>query len=175
MNKGTLSPETAWKAALGELEMHMTKGTFATWLQGPRALSCVDDEFVIGVRNDFAKDWLENRLYDLIARTLSSVVNRRVSVRFVVWSDEIIAPTTEMVSGNGRADLVAAAPRQPERNGQARFDDASTSEEPALNRRYTFSNFIVGPNNRLAHAAALSVAENPGQTYNPLFIYGGVG
>jgi len=175
MNKGTLSPETAWKAALGELEMQMTKGTFATWLQGTRALSCVDDEFVIGVRNDFAKDWLENRLYDLIARTLSSVVNRRVGVRFVVWSDEIIAPTTAMVNGNGRADLVNAAPRPPERNGHGRADDSAPSEEPALNRRYTFSNFIVGPNNRLAHAAALSVAENPGQTYNPLFIYGGVG
>lgn len=176
MSIGTLSPDTAWKAALGELEMQMTRATFNTWLQGTRALSCADDEFVIGVRNDFAKDWLENRLYDLIARTLSSVINRRVAVRFVVWSDEIIAPKTSMINGNGRADMVPASPR--ELNGPSRPDsrgEVVEDGETALNRRYTFSTFIVGPNNRLAHAAALSVAENPGQTYNPLFIYGGVG
>ena len=172
MNTGILSPETVWKAALGELEMQMTRATFTTWLQGTRALSCVDGEFVIGVRNDFAKDWLENRLYDLIARTLSGVMNRPVDVRFVVWSDEIIAPKTAMVSQNGRAEVIPTLSNEPSSNGRREPD---TSEESTLNRRYTFSTFIVGANNRLAHAAALSVAENPGQTYNPLFIYGGVG
>ena len=101
MNTVTLTPETAWKAALGELEMQMTRATFTTWLQGTRALSWANDEFVIGVRNDFAKDWLENRLYDLIARTLSSVIGRRTLARFVVWSDEIIAPKTTMANGHG--------------------------------------------------------------------------
>ena len=173
MITGNLSPETVWKAALGELEMQMTRATFTTWLQGTRALSCADDEFVIGVRNDFAKDWLENRLYDLIARTLSGVMNRPVDVRFVVWSDEIIAPKTAMVSQNGRAQVVATPHHEP--NGNGRRESEPASEESSLNRRYTFSTFIVGANNRLAHAAALSVAENPGQTYNPLFIYGGVG
>ena len=56
MNTVTLSPETVWKAALGELEMQMTRATFTTWLQGTRALAWADGEFVIGVRNDFAKD-----------------------------------------------------------------------------------------------------------------------
>jgi len=177
MNTVSLSPETAWKAALGELEMQMTKATFTTWLQGTRALSWADGEFVVGVRNDFAKDWLENRLYDLIIRTLSSVVGQRVLLRFVVWSDEIIAPKTTMTNGNGRADLVPAGPRELQRNGNGsgygQREDAAT--ENLLNRRYTFTSFVVGPNNRMAHAAALSVAENPGQFYNPLFIYGGVG
>ena len=175
MNKGTLSPETAWKAALGELEMQMTKGTFATWLQGTRALSCVDDEFVIGVRNDFAKDWLEGRLYDLIARTLSSVIGQPTRARFVVWTDEIIAPKTTLANGNGRAEVVPLPPRETARNGYGGEANGAADENGALNRRYTFPAFVVGPNNRLAHAAALSVAENPGQTYNPLFIYGGVG
>jgi chromosomal replication initiator protein len=177
MNTITLSPETAWKAALGELEMQMTRATFTTWLQGTRALSWANDEFVIGVRNDFAKDWLENRLYDLIARTLSSVIGRRTLVRFVVWSDEIIAPKTTMTNGNGRVDLVPAPPREPARNGHTAEanGNGAPDENGTLNRRYTFPAFVVGPNNRLAHAVALSVAESPGQTYNPLFIYGGVG
>lgn len=173
MSTGIMSHETVWKAALGELEMQMTRATFNTWLQGTRALSCADGEFVIGVRNDFAKDWLENRLYDLIARTLAGVLNHPIIARFVVWSDEIIAPTTEMVNQNGRADFIPSPSR--EQNGNGRKYDEVSSAESALNRRYTFSTFIVGANNRLAHAAALSVAENPGQTYNPLFIYGGVG
>lgn len=160
-----MSPEIAWKAALGELEMQMTRATFTTWLQGTRALSFDEDEFIIGVRNDFAKDWLENRLYDLVARSLSSVIGHKVRVRFVVWSDEIIAPRTTLVSENALPPM----PAEP-----ARRRDESEPEN-TLNRRYTFSSFVVGPSNRLAHAAALSVSENPGRTYNPLFIYGGVG
>lgn len=178
MGISTVSPENAWKAALGELEMQMTRATFTTWLQGTKALSCADGEFVIGVRNDFAKDWLENRLYDLIARTLASVTGQRVNVRFVVWSDEIIAPKATMTSANGRADVVPVTSGVP--NGSMRRDETPAPFEENgtainLNRRYTFGTFVVGPNNRLAHAAALSVAENPGSTYNPLFIYGGVG
>lgn len=162
-----MSPENAWKAALGELEMQMTRATFTTWLQGTKALACEDDEFVIGVRNDFAKDWLENRLMDLVTRTLSGVVGRRVTVRFVVWSDELIAPRAAIVQRNGRTHV-----QTPEKSP---IQSGTGGSEPLLNKRYTFANFVVGPNNRLAHAAALSVAENPGETYNPLFIYGGVG
>ena len=180
MNTGNMSPETVWKAALGELEMQMTRATFTTWLQGTRALSCVDGEFVIGVRNDFAKDWLENRLYDLIVRTVSGVMGYPVEVRFVVWSDEIIAPKTTMVSQNGQAEVIptqsGTVSGSGYSNGHSNGNESeAAAEEGALNRRYTFSTFIVGANNRLAHAAGLSVAENPGQTYNPLFIYGGVG
>ncbi len=175
MNTLSLSPETAWKAALGELEMQMTRATFMTWLQGTRALSWADGEFVIGVRSDFAKDWLENRLYDLIARVLSGVTGRPTRVRFAVWSDEIIAPKTALANGSGRADVIPVGGSGNARNGRGEGVNGAAEEDNALNRRYTFPTFVVGPNNRLAHAAALSVAENPGQFYNPLFIYGGVG
>ncbi len=175
MNTLSLSPETAWKAALGELEMQMTRATFMTWLQGTRALSWADGEFVIGVRSDFAKDWLENRLYDLIARVLSGVTGRPTCVRFAVWSDEIIAPKTALANGAGRADVIPVGSYNNARNGRSEGVNGAAEEDNALNRRYTFPTFVVGPNNRLAHAAALSVAENPGQFYNPLFIYGGVG
>jgi chromosomal replication initiator protein len=162
-----MSPETAWKATLGELELQMTRATFNTWLKDARLLACEDNEFVIGVRNDYAKDWLENRLQDTIIRTIASILGRRVTIRFVVWSDELIArpptvlqnePAEESNKGNGRA------------TGRV-----TENTDTLLNNRFIFSTFVVGPSNRLAHAAALSVAENPGQTYNPLFIYGGVG
>ena len=182
-----MSPETAWKATLGELELQMTKATFNTWLRDARLLAKEEDEFVIGVRNDYAKDWLENRLYDTILRTLSAIYRQQVNIRFVVWSDEIIAPAHKVVKNNaGRTPKVlkndAAGSRK---HGVKRTTvQETTARYPAptadglsgtLNQRFTFSSFVVGSSNRLAHAAALSVAENPGQTYNPLFIYGGVG
>lgn len=166
-----MSPETAWKATLGELELQMTKATFNTWLKDARLLACENNEFVIGVRNDYAKDWLENRLQDTILRTLSAIVNAPVNVRFVVWSDEIIIPAPPVM--NGSSSINGAKNPQPRRQSPIASNEESISL--ALNNRFTFSSFIVGTSNRLAHAAALSVSENPGQTYNPLFIYGGVG
>ncbi len=163
-----MTPESAWKATLGELELQMTKATFNTWLRDTTLLSCEDDVFVIGVRNDYAKDWLENRLRDTILRTLSAITGEPTQLRFVVWSDEIIAEPVS-VEKNGLA--IKREPKvekaAPMRNGQ--------SVGAAISDKFSFSNFVVGPSNRLAHAAALSVAENPGRTYNPLFIYGGVG
>lgn len=157
-----MSPESAWKATLGELELQMTKATFNTWLKGARLIASEEDEYVVGVRNDYAKDWLENRLRDTILRTLTAITGREPLVRFVVWSDDIVSIE------NGAAE--------PSRNGHSanNHQEAKSIAAPLVGRS-TFNTFIVGQSNRLAHAAALSVAENPGQTYNPLFIYGGVG
>ena len=161
-----MTPEQAWKATLGELELQMTKATFNTWLKDARLLACEEDEFVIGVRNDYAKDWLENRLQDTILRTLSSISDRPVGLRFVVWSDELITPAPMLRNGNGPID---------KQSKEEQVRPTAVVENNSLNDRFTFASFVVGTSNRLAHAAALSVAENPGQTYNPLFIYGGVG
>ncbi|MCI0575884.1 MAG: chromosomal replication initiator protein DnaA [Chloroflexi bacterium] len=157
-----MNAEVAWKATLGELELQMTKATFNTWLKDARLLDSTDDEYVVGVRNDYAKDWLENRLQDTILRTLSTMVGYPVNVRFIVSSDEaVVAPS--LATKNGRGEKAMSEPVH------------EVSSNGHLNHRYTFSTFVVGPSNRLAHAAALSVAERPGFTYNPLFIYGGVG
>ncbi len=166
-----MSPESAWKATLGELELQMTRATFNTWLKDARLLGQEEDEYIVGVRNDYAKDWLENRLYDTILRTLSAIAGRAVQLRFVVWSDEIIAEPPVIHSGANEAG------RQMNNNGRAARvqPTALNGSGGKLNKKFNFASFVVGSSNRLAHAAALSVAENPGQTYNPLFIYGGVG
>lgn len=167
-------PETAWKTALGELELQMTKATFNTWLKDAHLLDCNGDEYLVGVRNDYARDWLENRLHSAVIRTLSSIAGHPVSVRFVVGD----AVPAGMLS-ESFADERSVEETPPYRNG---FTNGSNGKRTAagggqsiLIERYTFANFIVGHSNRLAHAAAVSVAERPGQAYNPLFIYGGVG
>jgi chromosomal replication initiator protein len=166
-----MTPETAWKATLGELELQMTKATFNTWLKDARLLVCEENEYVVGVRNDYAKDWLENRLKETILRTLSGITAAPVRVRFVVWSDELIAPAPTVLVNDPPRE--AAATQQQPKNGNGR--NYHPVQGMRLNNKFAFSTFVVGASNRLAHAAALSVAENPGQTYNPLFIYGGVG
>ena len=167
-------PETAWKATLGELELQMTKATFNTWLKGARLIAYEDNEYVIGVRNDYAKDWLENRLRDTILRTLSAIAGQKATVRFVVWSDEIISPPPQVLSQETEIEKVQERPYLNGNNGSNGYTNGEGGMM-TLNNRFTFSTFVVGSSNRLAHAAALSVAENPGQTYNPLFVYGGVG
>lgn len=163
-------PENAWKATLGELELQMTRATFNTWLKDTCLLRQKENLYVIGVKNAYAKDWLENRLHDIILRTLSAIVDKTIEIQFVVWTDEVMLDIKE------KEDPV------PSLNGNGRYKPSILPQKlnpPAkpgnLTQSFTFSSFVVGSSNRLAHAAALSVAEHPGQTYNPLFIYGGVG
>lgn len=164
-------PETAWKATLGELELQMTKATFNTWLKDTRLLACNGGEYVVGVKNDYARDWLENRLQGAILRTLSAMVEEPVSVRFVVGRTALNDEPERYDATPSPADNGSVNGSTPE----ATMDLNGTSLGEKMSDRYTFSTFVVGPSNRLAHAAALSVAEQPGRAYNPLFIYGGVG
>jgi chromosomal replication initiator protein len=157
-----MSAQKVWKATLGELELQMTRATFNTWLKDTRLLSYEEGVFLVGVRNDYAKDWLENRLQDTILRALISVSGHKAQVRFVVWSDELVAPPPPVLSRN---------PKHLRENGRSN----PSSDDTGICERFDFASFVVGPSNRLAHAAALSVSEQPGSAYNPLFIYGGVG
>jgi chromosomal replication initiator protein len=154
-----MKAEQAWQAALGQLQMDMPKAAYDTWVRDAELISYEDGTFIVGVQNAYARDWLESRLSSTVKRLLTGIMNRSIETRFIVWhnyevvNNQIDEPEFEEVS-------------QPESNQSI----CST-----LNLRYSFDNFIVGPSNRLAHAASLAVAENPAQAYNPLFLYGGVG
>jgi len=158
-----MNGEQAWQAAVGQLQMELSKATFDTWVRDAHFASYEDGTFTISVLNGYARDWLESRLASTARRILTGVWGSPVQVRFVVGRP---AP----------ADAPAAVPSE--------APAASVSGLPAsgarpaglnLNPRYTFATFVVGNSNRLAHAASLAVAENPAQAYNPLFLYGGVG
>jgi chromosomal replication initiator protein len=149
----------AWQSALGQLQMEMPKASFDTWVRDTQICSYEDGVFKIGVRNAYARDWLQSRLLSRVTRLLMGIMNRNVDVDFIV-------------SAIGNAEIVE--PPIPE----GKPDGHESHESPrsvTLNPRYTFDNFIVGPNNRLAHAASQAVAESPAAAYNPLFLYGGVG
>jgi chromosomal replication initiator protein len=161
-----VKPNQAWQAALGQLEMEMSKAAFDTWVSDAELLSYEDGSFVIGVQNAYARDWLHSRLSSKVTRLLTGMMNRTVEVRFVVWQNS--ADHTEPVE-----QIPNLARSIPELTGYS--SNSCQPENPTLNPRYTFDNFVVGSANRLPHAASLAVAERPALAYNPLFLYGGVG
>ena len=154
-----MKPDLVWSAALGELQLQMTQATFDTWLRDSRLIKFEDGTFVVGVKNGYAKDWLEHRLLTTIKRTLARLTGQTVNARFVVWVDE---PQQENPVSLLNLPQESPAPTAPPSCAN-------------LNPRYVFDGFVVGPGNRLAHAASMAVAENPADAYNPLFVYGGVG
>jgi chromosomal replication initiator protein len=151
-----MNAEQAWQAALGQLQMEMPRATFDTWVRDTDLLAYEDGSFVLGVQNAYARDWLENRLLSTVKRVLTGIMGRTVEVRFTVWQSEAEEETPRVAEPPETSAEKRASPRQ-------------------LSPRYTFESFVVGPSNRLAHAAAQAVAENPARAYNPLFVYGGVG
>src|SRR5438105_8435481 len=159
-----MDAKQVWRAALGELQVSLSPANYETWLRDTSLVEVDDNRFRIAVPNGFAKDWLETRYRSLIAGTLARIVGYSVQVEFLVSAAAESEGATS-TTGNGDPQQVRLEPGRVGGEGGA----------ANLNPRYTFANFIVGSANRLAHAASLSVAERPGQAYNPLFLYGGVG
>ncbi len=154
-----LNPQRLWQASLGELELKMTRATFDTWLRDSHCIGIENEgTLVVGVKNGYAVEWLENRLYPVIKRTLSRLTGNEVEARFVVWD-------SRKHTGNSAPVLFQEEGVMPQQSPR----------DPDLNNNYTFESFVVGPSNRLAQAASQAVAESPAQAYNPLFVHGGVG
>jgi chromosomal replication initiator protein len=160
-----LNSNKVWQAVLGELQLGISKANFDTWFKNTSILSTEDDVYIVGVPNAFAREWLESRYRQQVKQALQRSIGHTVDVRFVT-------ATTAAVTRDSYSQPLPTTLERPAR-GESQ---GPTAGSPAtLNGRYTFSTFVVGSSNRLAHAAALSVAERPGHSYNPLFLYGGVG
>ena len=161
----------AWEAALGELQLQMSRANFDTWLKETFLVSQDGEQFVIGVGSPFALETLEQRLSPMIRKALSGIVGRAVEIRFVVQQKQRGSGQTPPETPLGSA--VSNGHSGPSKRKAAQVQ--SNTQGPSLNARYTFDTFIVGSSNRLAEAACRAVADAPGKAYNPLFIYGGVG
>jgi len=169
-----LNARQVWQAVLGDLQLRLPRSDYETWLQGTSIVAFEDGLVVVGTPNSYAKQWLERRAGELIRRTLSNVLGYTVQVRVVVTGNGgAVAGKAE--AGRHKRGVPAALPVEAEGTSSSRQLPLFPGLSVGLNPRYTFSTFVVGSNNRMAHAAAMAVAENPAHAYNPLFIYGGVG
>lgn len=155
-----MNAQQAWQAAIGQLQMEMSKASFDTWVKNTEMVSYQHSQFTIGVHNAYARDWLDSRLSSTVTRMLSGLMSAPQQVDFVVWQ------------GTSESDEAAEIF---EEEAESRPALAAQAPNATLNARYTFDTFVVGASNRMAHAASVAVSENPARAYNPLFVYGGVG
>ncbi len=142
-----------WQSVLNSLEEKISKPSFETWLRSTSIQSFTQSSLTISTPNKFTKDWLESRYSTLIQKSIFDIIEKNLDLIFI---DRSL---------NDKSD-----------NNET---DKNEKEDSFLlnrfNPKYTFDSFVVGQANRFAHAAALAVAESPANSYNPLFIYGGVG
>ena len=149
-------PPSLWPDALECLRSRLTPPAFDTWIQTASLQAVQDNYVVIQAANPFVLNHLQKHYIPLLVEIFSDLLGCAVEIQLTTVDRENIA----IVNGNEK------------KPGVNRED---ILKNPQLNPKYTFSRFVVGPTNRMAHAASLAVAESPGREFNPLFLCGGVG
>jgi chromosomal replication initiator protein len=151
-----LTAESLWNEVAGRLKGALNETTYRTWFAEAEGSELSDDAFVLGVPNDFTREWIEGHFLGLIGAAVRDVTGQERRVALSV---------TERVLVDTPSPAAETQPRPA----------VATGSDAGMNPKYTFDLFVIGSSNRFAHAAALAVAEAPAQAYNPLFIYGGTG
>jgi len=158
-----------WENACGHLKGILNPDIFSRWIAVIRPVEMKGDALVLSVENDFYKMWLEENFLQLIDDALKLCdAPEGLHVKFTVRQQESPAQSEEAPA----AGLAAAPEEREKKKPQRRMKGVVVT---TLNERLTFEEFVVGPSNSFAHAAAIAVAQSPGKAYNPLFIYGSSG
>ncbi len=160
-----LSLETLWSQVLERLQVQLSRPTFETWIKTASAEKLEDNCLIICTPNPFARNWLQKYYLQTLADVVQDIRGCPTEIQFIVASGEAV---NSFVEAEFRNVPLEASKQE---NGL----QSNRPRPPALNLKYVFSRFVVGANSRLAHAAALAVAESPGREFNPLFLCGGVG
>lgn len=159
------SVEQLWSQVLERLQLQLSRPTFETWIKTASAQKLENDRLVILTPNPFARNWLQKYYLKTITEVVQDVLGRPADIQIVVAQGE----EASSISDPGVISPLPAKTSVPENLTPTRHRSTD------LNLKYSFSRFVVGPNNRMAHAACLAVAEFPGREFNPLFLCGGVG
>ncbi len=158
--------ENFWNQVLEQLQLQLSRPTFETWIKPATVERLEPDCLVISAPNPFARNWLQKYYVKTIAEVTASILGKSVEIQITV------RPGPEADSGANTADMLWPSPAEVP---LAAPPSTTRLKQTELNPKYVFSRFVVGANNRMAHAASLAVAESPGREFNPLFLCGGVG
>jgi chromosomal replication initiator protein len=170
---------SVWNRARQRFDDPSIRPQQKAWIGLTRPLGLVEDTALLAAPNDFAKDYLENRLRPLIASVLSDELGRDIRVAVTVQSPDeqaaLLEPEPETVDEDDWAADNKRIGGGPPGGGSYFPKHAEDDRNARLNPKYTFDTFVIGASNRFTHAAAVAVAEAPARAYNPLFIYGDSG
>src|SRR5215208_8404623 len=153
-----------WDQILSRIEIKVNRHSFYTWFKPTSFVADGGGAITVRVPNQLFKDWLTKHYSMILSEALAEVRRPGTSVLFVAEGTSVAQPPPETPSSPDVFELEPTTPAA-----------APATAPGGLNPRYTFDTFIVGPSNQFAHAACRAVAEAPSRSYNPLFIYGGVG
>jgi chromosomal replication initiator protein len=158
-----LSAEKIWASAQEMLRTMLNADIYNLWFAPVRASALEGDQITLEVANDFCEVWLKDNYLGLIQDVLMHAGSQPLKVRFKVAA----APAGVASSSEGKVAKAKAI--------EEAYEPLASCRDHGFNPKNTFDTFVVGNNNSFAHAAALAVAQAPGKSYNPLFLYGGVG
>ncbi len=158
-----------WNEARDQIRGRVNDATFRLWFERTVPVALTDDAFVLGLPNEFARDWVESRFGAVLREALRLVLSADVEVRLVV--DERAAA----LATSGAPDEPAPATPGPEPDEPAAVPATRPGDAAGLNPRYVFDRWVIGPHNEYATAVARSVAESPAAAYNPVFVYADTG
>ena len=160
-----------WQNVLGELQITLSRPNFETWFRSTFLYDYKKGIFTIGVPNFFIEDWLKKKLLKDIQKALQKQVDEPIQgIKF-----KIATPSPDQVVNIQKDKIIHNPVDKTVKNPQENSLLQTLPKNTSLNESYRFENFVVGPSNQLAHAAALAVAKSPGNKYNPLYIYGDSG
>lgn len=158
-----MNNEELWQSVLSQVQLNISPANFATWFANTKISSLEDGIITISVPNSFSKEWMEQKYNKDIFKILKSLDDNIKEVQYIV------TPVNTKIIDRKKTS------KKEEIFEQLGFSELEVSKETNLNPKYNFNNFIIGPFNEIAYAAAMSIVEEPGKNYNPLFIYGDVG
>jgi len=167
-----LPGQDLWLRILEKVENEVKRPHFLTWFQNTAILSFHDGLLMVGVPNIFAKDWLENKLSSQLIDAVKAV---HPEVREVMIEVDPNLGMPEDCRGIDVNKLFSKEKRSRKLPGKQEVKLLEGISSKCLNPKYSLQSFVIGPSNRLAHAASMAVGMSPGSIYNPLFVYGGVG
>ena len=166
-----MSPKKLWNQVLERLQLQLSRPTFETWIKTATVSEWNEDYLLIETPNPFVLNHLQKHYLNIIADVVKEIVGHNVAIKLTAASGNDFAAVTNQYT----AFSTAAYQPETKSDSQKILADKHKLKPTELNPKSTFSRFVVGPTNRMAHAASLAVAEAPGRDFNPLFLCGGVG
>lgn len=156
-----------WSRCLKDIEAEVSKANFNTWFKNTAVIREDEGIVVVGVPNEFVKDWLIQKYHKLILKSLMGTAEHIRTVEYMIMKPEMRI--------NKQTENSATGAKKPDTPQELPLAETPINKDDNLNPKYAFDSFIVGPFNELAYAASQAITNKPGRAYNPFFVYGNTG